>query len=886
MTRDVLTERLQAARRQRCLVVQGPAGSGKTSTLVAWRQMLVSLDFDVAWLSLADEDNEPTRFLHCVFSSLAQANVIASGEDRDVLDEAGDETAVERAVVSLLDDIGRRSRELVLVLDDVHLVDDPRIMHALQWLLDYAPDHFHLALGTRAPLSLSLARLEARGLLCMLDLRDLRFSAQESEQYLREQLGDITHREARRLHELTDGWVAGLQLFALDLKARHGGRFRPTEVQDARSFAEYFEREVLSHLDRDDLALLTAAAACDRFCASLCAALIGEPHAVARMTTRLVRLDSSNLFISQISTQGEETWYRLHPLLREVLATRLDVMPAAQRHALHGAAWRWFDRRGLMDEAVRHAVMAGEMNAAADAIEACAPELLARGDLGQLTNLLRQLPTEEITSRFTLQVLCGHLQLRACHFEALSHTVHSLEQHDDRLDARERYTLLTLRGGLALMQDDLQAATALVPQLEAAPEGADDFVLTARSNVLGWVYMCRGEHVRARQVLTERARHGGTLLSSLFGRCLAGMSHAIEGRILTAEGVFRDVLRDAEHGGLKYLGAANMATVMLSEALYELNEVELVCDMLADRVERLERRAMPDGVLRARLMLALSLRVTGQRLEAAGCLERLEDYAVSKGLDRVLAAALNVRWRWQKRDGEHDLAASTLQRLEQLGADNVRESRGAASEVMPLVELVRAADHLHRHDYVRALQGLGPLLKHSEEGGRWRRVVVLQLLCASAEAGLGNLREGREFALKALLLGRKLGLVRSVLDSTPDIRKILRSLEVDASLDAALVFYIKRLLEEGGKSKAHVVVSAARRTAPIEKLSERELEILTLIAQAMGNKAVARTLNVSPETVKWHLKNVYAKLDVGGRDEAVALLRDREIEKTTLGARH
>lgn len=869
---------MQEARHQRCVVVQGPAGSGKTSTLVAWRQMLVSLDFDVAWLSLAEEDNEPTRFLNCVMASLEQIGVTVARDDSALLDEIADESATESAVVALLDDIRKRPRDVVLVLDDVHLADDPRILHALQWLLDYAPDRFHLALGTRLPLALSFARLRSHGHLSTFELRDLRFSAEESERYLRRHIADITERDARKLHELTDGWVAGLQLFALDLKAKRGTLFTPTEVRDARGFASYFEREVLSGLASQDLDLLTAAAVGDRFCASLCAALVGEPHAVARMTTRLVRIDSANLFISQLSSEGQETWYRLHPLLREVLLGRLDAMPASQRKALHGAAWRWFDRRGQVDEAVRHAVMAGEMSAAADAIQSCAAELLAQGDLGQLASLLQQIPPDEITSRFTLQVLAGHFQLRTCRLEALARTIESLSQRLDRLDALERYALLTLRGGMALMRDDLQAATALLPELETAPEGADDFVLTARSNIIGWVYMCRGEHDRARKLLTERASQGGALLSSLLGRCLAGMSHAMEGRILQAEAIFREALRDAEHGGPQYVGAANMATILLADALYELNEIDVVCDMLGERVERLERRAMPDGVLRARLMLALSQRAAGRRLDANANLDRLEEYAIGKGLDRLLAYALNSRLCWQSIDGEHDDAARTLARLQRLRDDNIRESRGAAAEVIPVVDMALGWYCVVTRNYEGALEKLLPLLDASGEVARGRRVVSIRMLCAAAEAGRGGTRASREHLLAAANLGRQFGLVRSVLNAAPQGAAMLRALMTDESLAPALKAYIARLADVDSKRDGKKAPAPdSRRTGLLASLSEREMQVLKLIAQAMANKMVARTLNVSPETVKWHLKNIYIKLCVGGRDEAVALLRDANL---------
>src|SRR6218665_2655764 len=165
MARDALLARMLEARRKRCVVVQGPAGSGKTSTLVAWRQALLSLDFDVAWLSLAAEDDELTRFFDCLLASLAEVDPALVGETARLLGRDSEESAVEHWVITLVQSIAARPRELVLMVDDLQHLEDPRIFQALQWLLDYAPAQLHLVLGSRSALPLSLARLRAPGAL-------------------------------------------------------------------------------------------------------------------------------------------------------------------------------------------------------------------------------------------------------------------------------------------------------------------------------------------------------------------------------------------------------------------------------------------------------------------------------------------------------------------------------------------------------------------------------------------------------------------------------------------------------------------------------------------------------------------------------------------------
>lgn len=889
LAREALAARLLEARHKRCVIVQGPAGCGKTSALVSWRQSLVSLGFEVAWLSLSEEDDDPARFFDCLLASIGLIDAEIVRDAASLVGDGSDASAIEHWVVTLIEAIAAQPRDLVLILDDAHLLEDARIWQTLQWLFDYAPPHLHIVLCSRAALPLSLARLDSQGLVATLDLRDLRFSPEESEAFLRDQLGEISPRDARRLHELTDGWIAGLQLFALDIKAKHGtgtpGFFpgSTSTLRDASAFADYFEREVLRQLGTDDQELLTCVAICSRFCAPLCATLVGEPRAVARMTTRLVRLDSSNLFIIQVSGHDHESWYRLHPLLREVLLARVARMPQARQHALHAAAWRWFEQRGQVEEAVRHAVMAGEAGAAADTIQTCAPELLARGGFRQLSGLLRLLPAAQIESRFALQLMQAHVDLRSLRLDATTRAIPRLEAQAAALGARERFAVIVLRGAMALMRDDIGAAVALLPELEAAPPDADDFVMTSRANVLGWLHMHRGEYERARQVLADGTHHGGGgMLSSLIGRCLSGLSLSIEGKMLQAEPVFRQVLHEADQLGPEYVGVAHMAAVLLSETFYELNEIDAVCTLLERWIGQLETVSVPDATLRALLMLSLSHRVAGRRLEAAACLDRLEDYAVRNKLDRLLVMALNVRSRWQLREGETDLAEATIERVRKLAAVNA--DRTDVWEIAAHAQLACIGLCLHRHDFDGALARLQPMLSSSVLASRGRHGAIVHMQCAVAENGRGNGRAAREHLVEALRLGHRLGLLRSLLDAATGGVTLMRTVLAEATLDPVLAFYTRRLLEASGRwREREAPVAPARRSAPIKALSERETEVLTLISQAMSNKMVARTLAVSPETVKWHLKNIFMKLGVSGRDEAVALLRDLAADAPASG---
>ncbi len=884
MPREALLQRLQEARRRRCVVVQGPAGCGKTSTLVAWRQALLALDFDVAWLTLVAEDDEPTRFFDCLLAALAEVDTAIVRETAKLMGRDSDESAAEHWVITLVQDIAARPRELVLMLDDLQQLQDARIFQALQWLLDYAPPNLHLVFGSRNALPLALGRLRAQGQVAEFDLRDLRFTPEESERFLREQLGSIEHRDAQVLHGLTDGWVAGLQLFVLDLKGKQGRGYAPVQVRDPQAFASYFEREVLVRLAADDLELLTRMAVCNRFCASLCAALSGQPHAVAQMTTRLARLDTDDLFISQVSSHDRESWYRLHPLLREVLIGRLAALPALQQQALHGAAWRWFDAHGHIDEAVRHAVLAGEAQAAADLVEAHAVAMLSRGELTLAFGLVRRLPAEQVQQRFGLQLVRAHLHLFARDFAALEADLRRMESGFGALDARQRYGVTLLRGAMALQRDDSDAAGALRAELEAIPDDAYAYAFAGQRQVLAWLHMQRSEFEQAYALCAESARSPTAPRGQLVARCLEGQSLALEGRMADAERVLRDALQraDTDPAGADP-GVASLAAGLLSDTLYEANELEAAQRLLEPRIDLIERAATPDAALRALVVLACVHWLGGNRLEGLAVVERLEDHAARHGMDRLLAHAWWLHMRWHLSLSETVAAQEVAERLVALGERHAAAGPGTGAETRRTVERARAELSLHWKDFDAAIQRLQPLLAEAQALRRWRSVATLHLLLATARAGRGQADAARTHVVEALRIGHRLGLLRSLLDASPDVARLIGAALDDDALDPVLGFYARRLLAAAAARRRSAAEAPQPRPAAAEAFSEREREVLELIAQAMPNKKIARVLGVTPHTVKWHLRKIYAKLGVTERDQAVARMRDLAARESPKG---
>ncbi|MEJ8856599.1 LuxR C-terminal-related transcriptional regulator [Variovorax robiniae] len=890
--RDKLITQLLEARRLRCFVLQGPAGCGKTMTLVAWRQALLPLGFHVAWLTLAPEDNELTRFLDYLVASIAQVDKDIVREATELAGHGVDGEAVERLVIALVRGMARHGGEITLMLDDLQHLADPRIHEALQWLIDYAPANLHLVLASRGAVAVSLTRLRSRGLVLELDLRDLRFSPAESERFLRSRVGAISHRDAMRVHELSDGWVAGLQLLAVDWKQRWrqaGGEaiapadFVRAQVQNDQAFSAYFEREVLSRLAPAELELLINVSICNRFCAPLCAVLVGRDATVASMVVLLTRLEADNLFIIQVESHERDTWYRLHPLLRETLHERLGRRSAQHGRDIHLAAWNWFRENGLLDEAVRHGVLAGEADAAADLVERTARALEKRGDLRKLIGLVRQLPPVQVQARVELRLWMIRLALYSRDFDGCAASITRLAADIPEGDAPNRFYLAILQATLAVQRDDPDAAMAVLPRLLQTPPEADAMLVGGRDNILSWLYMYRGEYERARQVqfdnplrLVDGVPLLGTSSGTLQGRCLIGLSFALEGRMTQAERIYREVLREAESGGPACVEPALLATALLGEVLVEIDEIDAALRLLEDRVDVLERASIPDSVLRLLLMLSIAHWTSGRQLESMAYLERLEDFATGVDLDRLLAHSLGMQVHYRILMGDLLAAEGLVKRLDDLEARHRDVGGMIRDEIFVMAERARVRLLMAQGDFEHAAMRIEPLIAFVESRNRYRLNAQLQLLRAVIELRRGRHTLAVECALDALRGGHRVGLMRTLVDADPVAQDLIRELGEDPALDPVLAFYAERLVSASRASQVPAG-TAAPSVAPIagqEALSERERDVVRLLAQTMPNKKIARTLGVSPETVKWHLKNIYLKLGVAGRDEAVARVRD------------
>lgn len=869
--RKQLLARLVNARHKTCVLIHGLAGSGKTSLALQWRAQAMGYGHDVAWLTVQSEDDGQS-LLEPLFQSLDRVDPEISVEARLLYNRTG-KLRADVISIALLRALLRRSKPLLVVIDDWQHVTDPQANHVLQTLLDFAPPSLHIVVVSRTVPDLALARLRDQGMLEELGPRELKFTLEEVQSFMKSRpAGADTSQTARKLLEVTDGWAAGLQLLALQPKAPL------SPVQNAREFSEYFNREVLCSLDKDALDAMTCLAVARSFNQALAVVLVGEPLGSAIVE----RLQREHLFILPQHDAASSGWFRFHPIFREILLDRFKRLPEAEQIHMHATLAHWLGQRCRLREAVHHAILAGDTAQAASLVERWARELFLNGELQQIVRAVAELPTAVLNSRPSLLMWLGWTQLCYNQFNACHETLAALKLRHSESDQGGQAHAVLLAFSLALQEDDLETAQALLPALNSMGQGEDVVLVGGRRNLLGWMYAHMADYESARKVLegpTPLREDGTPLLNSAFGllmnQSLTGLSWLYAGDVRSAEPVLRDALAQAERELGRYSEPACNAAAFLAATLYEANELDELRQLLDGRLDTIERVVLPDALVTVALATARLRRLDGNPLEAIEGLQRVEDVAQRRALDRLQAFAISERVRCLLQMGDIPGAAEMLKQLEQLAAMHVQHTGPVSQRICGLTRFIQALYYTAQRNDALALEALGESGRHDTVLQQRRDRCAYLALRALLLTRLGRGEEGLTVMCATLQQGHQQGLVRTLLDMGSEVMALADACaNTYGSQDPVLPFYVDHLRLQMHRHQAVERVSIA---TPSEPLSERELEILRVLSQSMSNKRIAQALGISPETVKWHLRNVYAKLGVMGRDDAVAIARGMEL---------
>lgn len=844
-------------------LVKAPGGFGKTTLAQAWSEALRRHGNLVAWLSLDPDDDEPQRFLHYVCHALHRAHpdMGAASMASFAHSAMGDPAQV---LTLLIDEIIGCGEEVFLFLDDFQCITLPAIHELLSFLLRYAPSNLHLIVLSRDDTPLSLGALRVRSQLLEIDAAQLRFTADETQEFFnRANDVELTPEDGRRIHDQTEGWAAALRLMSLSQEGKGPQRFAvPAALAGVSRSIDGYLSELLLQLPDGLQEFMMQTALPQRFCAALAVALAGseDAHGLLR------QLDKRQL-LTVLDEEGN--WFTYHQLIREHLLQRLQQRGGEQLRELHWRAADWYRSQDMWSPAVRHALDAGANDQACAWIEECAMPLVKGGDMLTLLGWERQLRTHLVRLPLRLRLAMAWANTLALS-SGQEQVVGRIEAESDNVELR-RECQAARAAALALADEHERCGTLIAACLEHPIP--DTWVHNSVYNVQRFVCLKTGRWADLYAVPdlpyadNEAARNA---LSLVYRLTILGLSDMLRGCLDQAAGRLRAaMLQDGDSDGAQQMLTALPGGLMAC-LLYEQNQLTEAEALLTPRLGIIAKLGFLDCVMRS-FTTAARLALRHGRIERAhALLEQGEHLGLARHWPRLTAAMLLERLQLHLLEGRMPEAQACLQRLRGLDAATRRQPESPMGEVSQFAALGEARYALQQFRYADALLALEPLLAELLASQHLYLAVRAALLLADAQAGLKRGEQAARTFGVALAMAAGGNMVAPLLDHGAGIGPLLTQAQEQLDGDQTVHDFTHRVLLawqglHGGRPAPQAPAAEPLRNP----LSPRECGILELIADGNSNKEIARVLGIGPETVKTHLKNIFVKLSVERRTQAV-----------------
>jgi LuxR family maltose regulon positive regulatory protein len=844
-------------------LVSAPAGFGKTTLVSEW---VTACERPVAWLSLDDRDNDPARFLTYLVAALKTIDGTIGEGVLGAL-QSPQLPPIEPILTSLLNEIAGIPHDFILVLDDYHAVDAKPVDSALAFLIEHWPPHMHLVIATREDPSLPLARLRAQGRLTELRATDLRFSPSEAAEFLNQAMGlKLSAENIAALETRTEGWIAGLQLAAISMLGHQDvSSFIQSFTGSHHFVLDYLVEEVLQQQPEHVQTFLLHTSILDRLCGSLCDAVLSDESASGQKT--LEYIEQANLFI--VPLDNERRWYRYHHLFADLLRQRLPRSLASsaadaerRMNELHIRASQWYEENGLAIEAFQHAAAAHDVERAERLAEGRGIPLHFSGGVTPILNWLESLQPAVMNARpslwwrhAALLLINGQTagvgeKLQAAE-TALANILQGAEPDDKTRNLIGQ--IAAARATLALTRYDVEG---MLTQSRRALEYLSSNSLFTRASAnwtLGYAYILQGDRPAARQAFMEAislSQASNAIFTLILATIGLGLVQETDNQLYQAAETYRHVLQLA---GDKPQQIINEAHLGLARILYEWNDLEAAEQhaqqslQLARQYESIIDRFVIGEVFLARLKLAQGdadgaaavLAKTAQSVRQRNFMHRMPEVAAGQVLTLLCQGNLSAAAHLSK---SHNLPLSQAR---------VHLAQGDAPAALTVLERLR--------------QEIEPKNWQDEQ----LKIMVLQ---AVAQHKGGKQDKALRVLGEALTSAEPGGFIRIFVDEGVPMAELL----TEAVAQGMMPDYVTKLLAafETEKQKIEDQPPLPVEQPLLEPLSQRELDVLRLIAEGLSNDEIGKRLFLALDTVKGHNRRIYDKLQVQRRTEAVARARE------------
>jgi LuxR family maltose regulon positive regulatory protein len=849
-------------------VIKAPAGFGKSSLAAAWAEKLEQSGNTVGWLTIDPDDDDATRFLFYVSQALHHAWPDVGADAIELILE---NNLIDPAAIlsSLINDLAEIEDEIYLFLEDYHWIGGSRIHQTVAYFLKHAPSHCHVVLTTRTEPPLPLATLRAQNQLIEIDAEALRFDMQETQAFLNStKPGVLEIPDIQLLQRKTEGWAAALRIIS-SMPSQPGlglKEYVHNLSGSQRPIAAYLV-EMLDGLPVEVVDFMLRTAILDRLSGPLCEAVTGSSSSGAILAS----LAQRQMLLTPLDHDG--VWLRYHALLAEYLRQRLEADRGLEVRELHKRAALWYASQELWTEAVQHAIAADDSDRAISWIKNCAMTLIKKGDLFTLLDWQRQFPDELMRGQPEVRLAIAWGLALALRFDEALQLATEIE-NDIAAAHLPASDLLcecqTIRSVAFALKDDTERA---LPLGQACVNGSSDpWTANVASNVLRYGHLKTGnlKQFHATPWIPYSAEEDRrNVFASVYRHCLKGLAEERQIRLAAADGNYREGLRIAEQDVGPNSIAAALPASLIARIKYEQGQLDEAEAWVIDRIPLISSGTMLDCVWSAYFVIS---RVAAARMNferARTLLERAENLGAARDWGRLSAGVIAEQARLYVTDGRLDEAAACVDRLEHLARKYPAPGPCAWSEIEWYHKLTRA--HLlgqqARPD--EAISILQQLQRETEAMQHRQFLISVAIRLSAVQLDAGKIAEAMTRFRRVLASCAAAGLYQTVVDEGPIISKLLQTTQEGGHVTAELIPYVDRL--KGGLQRAGQ--DRSEPTSDIRilgALSPRETDILKLIAEGFSNKEIARSLYIGPETVKSHLKNVFSKLGVERRAQAVS----------------
>ncbi len=865
VARPRLVEQMSVALQRKLTLITAPAGFGKTTVLSAWCDTL-DTTIPHTWLSLDASDNDLTRFWRYVTAAL-QTIVPSVAEGIMPLLQELPPPPIESILTLLLNTLAASPHPMVLVLDDYHVITTQSIHGSVAFLLEHLPARVHIVIASRSEPELPLIRLRALDQLRELQANDLRFTGDEVVLFLNEVMGlNLSREQITALDTHTEGWVGGLQLAALSLQGRSDAETLIAAFNGRhRYIMDYLTAEVLQRQPPPMRAFLLHTAILDRLHASLCNAVTGREDG----QYMLEQIEQANLFLIPLDEQRH--WYRYHHLFAEFLRDRLRQEHGELVAELHRRACSWYEHAELFAAAIHHALAANDHEHAISIIEQVAQSMMLSGEVTTLLQWMAGIPEDATRSRplfhlFYSGALTGIGQLDASeyHLQVARVALDNIKQHSDTPQVEIQYLeglYYTCYAALMGFRGDAAQTIALAQKAFSFLPDDNTFVHGAVFASLGNAYLFSGDFVKADEAFIEAinigrgGQHSHILLASMTGQ---GYLQATQGQLRLSAETLKEAIRLGAKQGGQFSPSVGMAYTFLGELSYEWNDLDVAERYAHEGLELNKRWGYAGTLANGYTTLAMLQFARGNRDAALA----LMDYAVQAikayNMQQFTTMLISMQaWLYFK-VGNPEAVAQWAHTYQPCTDDTFTFPQ--EFEHLFLLQILIAQER-----FAGASTIVEKLLPALETTGRLRSLTIGLILQARLKQAQGHSETALTSLVRALALAEPEGYIRTFIDrGGEELIPLLRQ----AAARGLHPLYIHKLLTAFNGAEPR----ATARTASL--LSEREMHVLQGIAAGKSNQGLAQEFVVAISTIKTHLNNIYTKLGVHTRTQAIARARE------------